>query len=227
VKRLIISIGHKARQGKDTAALHLQKVFGCRIIHFADALYDECKHSTILYKDNPPTLFLKTYDEDFFHFPNPGETIINWIKQNALPRDNLPFGAQLYYGGMKEKDGTLLQFWGTEFRRKRFSWDYWVDKVRDEIVAHPDDDYIIPDTRFKNEAKMVKEMGGFVWKIIRVGYQAADRDPDHTSEIDLDEWDFDAVILNDGTIPELCAKAETQFRKLKGLPHGTQTCTNQ
>lgn len=221
MKRLIISIGNKARQGKDTAALHLQKVFGCRIIHFADALYDECKHAVILYKDNPPTLFLKTYNEDFLTYPNPGETIINWIKQNAVPGDNLPFGAQSYYVGMKEKDGTLLQFWGTEFRRKCFSWDYWVDIVRAEIEAHPEDDYIIPDTRFKNEAKMVKEMGGFVWKIIRVGYQASDRDPNHTSEVDLDEWDFDAVILNEGSIQELCEKVEAQFRILKGLSHET------
>ena len=221
MKRLIISIGNKARQGKDTAALHLQKVFGCRIIHFADALYDECKHAVILYKDNPPTLFLKTYNEDFLTYPNPGETIINWIKQNAVPGDNLPFGAQSYYVGMKEKDGTLLQFWGTEFRRKCFSWDYWVDIVRAEIEAHPEDDYIIPDTRFKNEAKMVKEMGGVVWQIIRVGYQAADRDPNHTSEVDLDEWDFDTVILNEGSIQELCEKVEAQFRILKGLQHET------
>ena len=216
-------MGHKARQGKDTAARHLQKLFGCRIIHFADALYDECRKATILYKENPPTLCLKTNGGDFFHFSGPREIIIDWVKKNGVSKNGLPFGAELYYGGMKEKDGTLLQFWGTEFRRKEFSWDYWVDIVRAEIDADPSCDFIIPDTRFKNEAKMIQDMGGVVWKIDRPGFLAEDRDPDHTSEIDLDEWNFDAVIINDGTIPDLRKLVETQFKKLKGLPDGEYT----
>ncbi|MCH8285021.1 hypothetical protein IIB79_00660 [candidate division KSB1 bacterium] len=229
MSRVIIGIGHKARQGKDTAAERLQKIFECTIIHFADALYEECRNATILYKEEDKSgeiasaLYLKTNDEDYYHFTEFNDTITGWIKKNGVRIADLPYDADLRYDGMTEKDGTLLQFWGTEFRRKEFNWDYWVDIVKKEIEANPDRDYIIPDTRFKNEAKMISAMGGVVWKINRTGYTAKDRDPNHMSEVDLDDWEFDTEIINDGSISELNEKAVTLFRKMKGLPDGNIT----
>ncbi len=219
-KRLIIGIGHKARQGKDTAAEHLNELFQCRVIHFADALYEECRNATILYKDSMAELYCKTNSEDFFRFDHPNENIIYWIKEKGEQKPELPFDADYYYGGMKDKDAVLLQFWGTEFRRKQIAWDYWVDKVRSEIEKYPDEDFLIPDTRFKNEAGMIKEMGGVVWKIDRVNYVADDRDPNHASEIDLNDWKFETEFLNNGTIEELLRKVEHHFRYLKGLSDG-------
>ena len=216
-KRLIIGFGHKARQGKDTAANHLKKLFGCRVIHFAEALYEECRHATIIYKEDTPQLYCKAGNEDFFSYGQPEGTITAWIKENGERRQGIPYDADYIYGGMKDKDAVLLQFWGTEFRRKKFYWDYWVDKVRDEILAHPGDDFLIPDTRFKNEAKMIRDMGGHVWKIDRLGYKATDRDPNHSSEVDLDDWDFDAVFQNNCTIRDLEQKVEQNFRQMKGL----------
>ena len=216
-KRLIIGFGHKARQGKDTAASHLQELFECRVVHFADALYEECRHATILYKEDTSQLYCKTGNEDFFSYGRPEKTIAAWIKDNGEKRPGIPFDADYFYGGMKEKDAALLQFWGTEFRRKKFHWNYWIDKVREEIHEHPEDDFLIPDTRFKNEAEMIRKMGGHVWKIDRPGYQVTDRDPNHLSEIDLQDWDFDAVFQNNSTIGDLQQKVELHFRKLKGL----------
>ncbi|MCP4725996.1 MAG: hypothetical protein GY863_13220 [bacterium] len=217
-KRIIIGIGSKARQGKDTAAEYLEEKYGCRVVHFADALYDECRNSNILYKTDTNTLYLKAYDEEYFELPDPPLIFLEWLKEKAFPKNDLPYDADLFYGGMTEKEGTLLQFWGTEFRRKQFDWDYWVDKVKEQILGNPDMDYLVPDTRFKNEASMVKELGGFVWRINRPGFIAKDRDPNHKSEIDLDDWKFEEIITNDGTIPELHKKAESIYRKLKGLP---------
>ncbi len=217
-KRLIIGIGSKARQGKDTAAEYLQDKYGCVVIHFADALYDECSNANILYKDEVNTLFLKPVDEDYFEYPDPPEIFVEWLKDRAEKKNDLPFNADFFYGGMKEKEGTLLQFWGTEFRRRQFYWDYWVDKVKEQILTDPGQDYLVPDTRFKNEAAMLKDLGGLVWRIDRPGFVAKDRDPNHKSEIDLDDWKFDETIINDGTIPELHQKAEILYRKLKGLP---------
>lgn len=229
MKRTIIGIGHKARQGKDTIADYLNRKYGCRTIHFADALYDECRNATILFvpgdgtAEESPVLYLKTSDEEYFRFEDPDETIINWIKEKGKPEKNLPYNALLLYDGMTEKDGTLLQFWGTEFRRKRFSWNYWTDIVRKTIDENPGTDFIIPDTRFKNEAQMISEMGGLVWKMERTGFIANDRDPNHTSEVDLDGWKFDITIVNDSTIEALCEKTDHIFRKLKGLPDGFVT----
>ncbi|MCP4727084.1 MAG: hypothetical protein GY863_18745, partial [bacterium] len=143
-KRIIIGIGSKARQGKDTAAEYLEEKYGCKVIHFADALYDECRNSNILYKTETNTLYLKTYNEEYFELPDPPLIFLEWLKEKAVPKNDLPYDADLFYGGMTGKEGTLLQFWGTEFRRKQFDWDYWVDKVKEQILGNPDMDYLVP-----------------------------------------------------------------------------------
>jgi hypothetical protein len=215
--RLIIGIGHKARQGKDTIADFLSKRYNCTIVHFADALYQECINAEILCTKNPPALYLKPMGEVHFNYPDPPKSIVNWIIREGEKKDNLAFNADYYYGGMQEKDGILLQFWGTEFRRKHFSWDYWVEIVKTILLDNPDTDFILPDVRFKNEAKMIKELGGTVWKVERTGYIAADRDPNHASEIELDSWPFDRLLINDATIEDLNIKANKLFRKVKGI----------
>ncbi len=214
---MIIGIGHKARQGKDTAAEFLSRKYGFIIIHFADALYEECKNCTILYSESDNVFYLKCYDEDYHSFKDPPEYIINWIKSNGDRESALLFNAGWIYKGMKDKDGTLLQFWGTEFRRKIVNWDYWVNKVKEVIDKVPDKDYVIPDARFKNEAKFIKNSGGEIWKVIRPGYKEIDRDPSHKSEVDLDDWEFDEAIINDGTIEQLCEKVDLAFQKRKKL----------
>lgn len=215
--KMILGIGSKARQGKDTAAEFLISKYGFILIHFADALYDECRNCNILYNESENIFYMKCYDEDYHKFKNPPEHIKMWIKSNGIKESNLPFGAQLIYIGMKNKDSTILQFWGTEFRRKMFNWDYWVNKVKEKIEENPDKDYVIPDTRFKNEARFVKDCGGEVWQVIRPNYNEIDRDPSHTSEVDLDNWEFDEVIINDGTIKELYKKVDEVYQRRKRL----------
>jgi len=215
--RILIGIGHKARQGKDTAADYLSKKYGAVIIHFADALYKECEHAEILYKEASSSLWLKPPGEPYFHYPRPPQAFVEWMCEKGERKSGLPFDADIIFGGMKKKDGVLLQFWGTEFRRKCFAWDYWVDKVRAYIDTHQESDFIVPDTRFINEAKMIKEMGGALWKIDRTGYVADDRDPNHPSEVELNGWEFDEVIVNDGTIAELHQHVDRLYQKIKGI----------
>ncbi len=208
---MIIGIGNKARQGKDTAAIHLNKVFGFKVIHFADALYEECRGVKAFYDEGKNCIYIETVDEPVYEFKNPLESGIDWIKAKGHKKDGLPHNAQWFYDGMKEKDPALLQFYGTEFRRKKFAWDYWVDRVRDVISKSPQHNYVIPDTRFKNEAAFIKEIGGEVWRVIRPEYNLLDRDPNHTSEIDLDSWEFDETILNDGSIEDLWKKVDKLY----------------
>lgn len=214
---MIVGIGHKARQGKDTAAEFLKGKYGFIIIHFADALYEECENCNILYNESDNIFYIKSYDEDYYSFKNPPDYIIDWIKSNGDKESGLPFNAEWIYKGMEDKNGTLLQFWGTEFRRKTVDWNYWVNKVKDVTDKEPDRDYVIPDTRFKNEAQFIKGSGGEIWKIIRPDYNQIDRDPSHKSEVDLDDWEFDEVIINDGTIEELYEKIDRVYQKRKKL----------
>ena len=85
--------------------------------------------------------------------------------------------------------------------RKLFSEDFWVYQVLSDVV--PQDKLVISDVRFENEAQCIKAFGGQIWRINRPGVEAAN---DHVSEHQLNDWDFDAVIENDGDMPELMGK---------------------
>ena len=65
------------------------------------------------------------------------------------------------------------------------------------------DDYpnwVITDCRFENEAMAVKSQGGIVVRINRPGVHPVNA---HGSEVGLDNYLFDYVINNDGTLDEL------------------------
>lgn len=52
--------------------------------------------------------------------------------------------------------------------------------------------WLIPDTRFPNEAKAIKDRGGIVIRVERAGLEHYN----HASETALNNWDFDYVIDN-------------------------------
>jgi hypothetical protein len=97
--------------------------------------------------------------------------------------------------GMRVKDPALLQYIGTEVFRKE-NPDIFVRVLYDTLAEEQPPVVLIPDVRFLNEAAMVKGMGGFVVKVVRVvgdrldytPFVSADRDPQHPSEIALDDW---------------------------------------
>ena len=93
---------------------------------------------------------------------------------------------------------TLLQVWGTDFRRQMCGDDYWLKKMG-EIIEQSKNHYdvlFITDCRFRNEAAFIKEIGG---KIIRVERRVETYDtlsdlPDldaHASETELDNYEYD------------------------------------
>lgn len=60
--------------------------------------------------------------------------------------------------------------------------------------------WVITDCRFENEAAAVKAKGGIVVRVNRPGVQPVNR---HQSEVELDNYHFDYVINNNGTIDDL------------------------
>jgi len=212
---MIIGIGNKARQGKDTAGEYLNKEYGFQILHFADPIYDECRKCRIYYKNGSNIFYLKPPDEDFCVYEDPPEHMKRWIREKGEKKDNLPFDTDYVYTGMKNKDSIILQFWGTDFRRKRFGGDFWLKKIKKILENNAEKDYVLPDVRFKNEAKLVKSLGGVIWRIIRPGYKIKDRKTSHTSETEMDNYDYDKVIINDGTIEDLYKKVDRTYLELR------------
>ena len=91
----------------------------------------------------------------------------------------------------------LLQVFGTEVGRSMFGNNFWVDLTLNSIK---EDNVVISDVRFKNEADAIKKLGGQVWRINRHGIGPV---TDHSSEIDLDDYAFNHIIDNDFSVSDL------------------------
>lgn len=91
----------------------------------------------------------------------------------------------------------LCQTLGTEWGRKLIDNDLWVKvAVNDNLPTYT----VFDDVRFKNEADALRAKGGVVWKIVRPN---ATVQTEHVSEGLLEDYPFDAVIVNDGSYEDL------------------------
>jgi hypothetical protein len=141
---LIIGIGHKARQGKDTFARALHCIIPARswIYHFADPLK---------------------------HFARVTQA-------------------------MTVKSGRVLQALG----------DVFGDEILVSTLLHTieEDGYdvvLIPDMRTESEYNFVRRMSGITVEIVRLNsdgtrYIDPSRPPDHRTECELDDHEFDYVV---------------------------------
>ena len=106
----------------------------------------------------------------------------------------------------------VLQLFGTDCMRNGFYDGIWVSLVKQEILANPDKNYVLPDVRFENEIKMLKDIGGEVWTVSRNGdpewlteYKKTGTEP---VDVHPSEWRWvnspkDWVIENNGSIEDL------------------------
>ena len=100
----------------------------------------------------------------------------------------------------------LAQTLGTEWGRDFVGKEVWVNAV---LTGNTPNLLVIDDVRFENEYKAIREQGGQVWKIVRAGNVPS---TDHASEGRMDDFEFDEVIHNDGSLDELRAKVSTALR---------------
>jgi hypothetical protein len=88
----------------------------------------------------------------------------------------------------------------------------WVSMAKKKILDNPDTNWIIPDVRFPNEVKMIKEIYGSVWRVTRgkdpqwfqhFKEEGVEPKSIHPSEYAWANTDFDYFIENDSTIDSL------------------------
>ena len=92
----------------------------------------------------------------------------------------------------------LLQVFGTEVGRKMFGLDFWIDIALKDLSG--DTQVVISDVRFPNEADAIAKLGGSMWRINRKNHSAVNG---HASEHAMDNYMFNHVIYNDGTLDDL------------------------
>ncbi|MDO8488340.1 MAG: hypothetical protein Q7S31_03455 [bacterium] len=108
----------------------------------------------------------------------------------------------------KEDFRLLLQFLG-HYRRLDNPY-YWVDKVLEEEVAPP---AVVAGIRYLGDVERIKQKGGRLWKISRKLAANADTAPTETQLDNYQGWD--AVISNNGTLPQLYRKVDKLIAQLK------------
>lgn len=101
-----------------------------------------------------------------------------------------------------------LQRMGTEVGREMFGEDIWVDQAFKQV--EPDQRFVFTDVRFPNEARRIKEHGGIMWRINRHNHGAVN---DHISEHAMDNFMFDHVIYNDGSLDDLADEVFMSAKK--------------
>jgi hypothetical protein len=207
---VVVGFGYKARHGKDEAVKSIVAAragqYDVRRYAFADVLKKEVNDAAVnaggmleLFKQGGAAEALPEGRESFTPFPS-------WVMYDpeADMTDPLcPLG----------KQRTLLQWWGTEYRRNQEP-NYWVKKLNDVLLAERPRIALISDMRFPNEVSWVKQdpSSGFVVRVDRLGYKS---DLKHESEHALDfmadeDWHY-IIQVSDGDVEELKRDAVVVF----------------
>jgi len=200
---LLIGLGHKARQGKDTFASECKRAFGrylnIELHSFADPLREEVREAA-------KAIFAEAYPDAVFYPQTALRLLCKRVgvefEENAVRDDDYPWG----------KQRKLHQWWGTDYRRADDDL-YWVKKA-DAIIENArntaTDVVFFRDLRFPNEFSLMKGQGGYCVKVHRPGWVSDV--PQHISETALDGVPFDIEIgVKDENLPLLKQMASQIF----------------
>jgi hypothetical protein len=202
MQQVVGLIGLKG-SGKDTAATFL-RARGFVRVAFADALYQEVAETYGVQLD-----LLQSRDTK----ETPLEALaLKHCRDSrfiAVCRRLDPYGTNAEFLEKWRSPRQILQWWGTDYRRKIDKDSYWLDLIRGIIDAYPETNFVITDVRFPNEADFVSTMGGKLARIRRPSLEALaalERESSgtfaHPSETALLTWQTDYEFINEDGNPD-------------------------
>lgn len=176
--------------GKTTMSRTMARYNGGEVFSFAEPLKLEVANFILEnVSQNIENKYPKTAFNIYNKIPN---SAIEDIK--SLPtRNNI---LRTLQDPIKKQDfRKLLQWWGTEFRRKK-NENYWVDRMNDKISLIPNFvNIFVDDCRFSNESEYLKEN-----QFLFFGLEANPDFPEepqrdsHASEIDWKTFEVDTIL---------------------------------
>ncbi len=192
---MIFGFGHKARVGKDTAVKNIVEAFKDKVDVRRYAFADELKREFVEAAKAAGGTW------ELFNQLKAAHNLPEWVQYDyAAPKDDPICGE---YG----KHRALLQWYGTEYRRKQDPM-YWVRKLGLTLEKEAPTFALISDLRFPNEGAFIKLFGGHTVKVTRTGLV---QESDHPSEHLLDNFQFDFELINDGDDAEGFRQVCTTF----------------
>lgn len=102
----------------------------------------------------------------------------------------------------------LLQVFGTEVGRSLLGDQVWVELAMKKLDSSGN--FVFTDVRFISEADAIRERKGFIWRINRDGVEPMNN---HSSETELLEYFYDAVVDNNRSIEELRDEVEVLLKR--------------
>lgn len=233
IDSVIFGFGFRARSGKDTAVAEIvakrgliltqgiiAPVFGedgaieghvdqdgnerydVRKYSFADALRREVDAAI----RRTGTAFELLVAKRPTHFVQANENLIElpeWVvfDPNGEVTEQYPLG----------KQRTLLQWWGTEYRRS-IDPDYWVRQLANTIELEKPQIALITDMRFPNEMDFVKQYGETILVQRDTLVESTHASETALAGVALEDWSI--ILDNNGTLEEFKEGAVTCFDEL-------------
>lgn len=119
--------------------------------------------------------------------------------------------------------GELQQIIGTDLFREEFDEDVWIKSLF-ASYDKANDNWVVSDVRFENEAETIRKMGGILVRLEGdpTGIRAnSNRNMNHASETDLDDYEHFDIVFRTEPGTEKLAKLTTalgriMFDKLSG-----------
>lgn len=111
-------------------------------------------------------------------------------------------------GWIDKSPRQLMQTLGTQWGRELVDDQLWIKLAQKNILNYLSlgVNVVVTDVRFENEAKLIRDMGGFVWHVKRDGVQAVAA---HASEAGVEFFNgLDFALHNNSTLDELRLQAE-------------------
>lgn len=198
---VLIGINGKIKHGKDYAAGVLCKLGEEEFnIKFETNSWARCLRLLldVLTGIAPEDTVTQEQKEQIFDINNlkipddPVQSVSNFLIEHGYTeqRDLKP-PITLLYQFLRQKDvtyGRILQYFGTEVMRNNLDSDIWTKLLINDWIKRGRPNCIITDCRFPNEADLVKEHGGLMIRIFRPDNPSHNRDPNHPSEVSLDNY---------------------------------------
>ncbi|GAB2704153.1 deoxynucleotide monophosphate kinase family protein [Comamonas sediminis] len=98
----------------------------------------------------------------------------------------------------------IMRWWGTEYRRAQ-DQQYWINAMRERLfwadgIPLPSTAIVVTDVRFRNEASLIRELGGQIWRVHRPDHSV---DSIHISTVSGEEFAPDQTVINAGDLADL------------------------
>lgn len=121
---------------------------------------------------------------------------------HAEATDLLENKKQVVVPGAEVSVRHMLRTLGTEWGRSCIHPQIWLRCWSERIQYY--DKVVVDDCRFRNEAELIKNLGGALWYVERPGVP---KSFEHSSEGSLNDYeDFDCAVFNEGSIEDLTTK---------------------